>query len=448
MGVVYRLLFFLVVLVITTSEHRQHEHHRSHGEEAGNEEPRTFDPARFHLPVFPSEFGGALPSSASELKVIDKDHNGNDLNKYIPRQLWFAIRNRNHSHPDHHKGIKQRNPLWKINYCDNDAKDEYMKTVWGNTSVYAVYDILNPVISCSRPEIWRLATLYHYGGAYMDDDSTIEASFEKIVKDGDKYIAGRERYNYDPDRCYIDAFRLSQAAMDKRFPMNNKEIKPFNNRFFMNWAIFSAPRHPLIRRVLETIVGIIQAEYKGKPFVKFVGQDRGKRLMCSTTFPITYIAREMVLESMDFLKSVGGQEYASKSTEEKVEAALETVGMRSAQFEDSYQADMKAWYNDYLPDHWVKQMNKFKQPYLREYGEPDLADFEGSLIQGPGQLEIFLVHNGSRHGFPDFKTFADLGYDVDQVRDVPHKILWEIPHSEENVSMKPKWRKENQKPGR
>ena len=79
-------------------------------------------------------------------------------------------------------------------------------------------------------------------------------------------------------------------------------------------------------------------------------------------------------------------------------------------------------------------MNKFKAPYLRQYGEPDLADFEGCLVQGPGQMEIFLVRNGSRHGFPNFQTFAELGYDVDMVQDVPHKILWQIPYDKQMAS--------------
>lgn len=442
----WELLIFSLVVSVTGSNHHPQHQHKNHDQV--DEEPRTFDPERFKLPVFPSEFEGTIYDSPSELKLIEKDHNGEELNRYIPRQLWFAIRNRNHSLPDHHKGIKKRNPKWKFNYCDNDEKDDYMRRVWGNTSIYAVYDVLNPAISCSRPEIWRLAILYHYGGVYMDDDSTIGVPFDDIVKPKDRYISGRERYDYDSDRCYIDAFRLSKAAMEKRFPSNEKAIKPFNNRFFMNWAIFSAPRHPLTRRVMETIVEIIKAEYKGKPFVKFVGQDRGKRLMCSTTFPISYIAREMILESMNELQAGGGTDYQKMSIEEKTEVAMVNgVGMRSAQFEEKYQADMKAWYNDYLPDHWTKQMNKFKQPYLREYGEPDAADFEGMLIQGPGQLEIFLVHNGTRHGFPNFDTFGRLGYDADQVHDVPHKILWQIPHSDELVDLKnPKWRKENQNP--
>jgi mannosyltransferase OCH1-like enzyme len=277
------LLSFLILCGTAGAQNHQGHHKKEEEEES------TFDPAGFKLPVFPSQFEGTIYDSTSEIKLIETDHNGKELNKYIPRTLWFAIRNRNHSHPDHHKGIKERNPGWKINYFDNDAKDAYMKDVWGNTSVYAVYDVLNPVISCSRPEIWRLVTLYHYGGIYMDDDSTIGVPFDSIVKDTDRYIAGQERYDYDPDRCYIDAFRLSKVAMDKRFPNTNPSIKPFENRFFMNWAIATAPRHPLIRRVLETIVEIIQAEYKGKPYVKYVGQDRGKRLMCSTTFPLSYV---------------------------------------------------------------------------------------------------------------------------------------------------------------
>ena len=63
-----------------------------------------------------------------------------------------------------------------------------------------------------------------------------------------------------------------KAEFDSRFPKTNPVIKPFNNRFFMNWAIVSAPRHPLIKRVLETIVKIIEAEFKGKPFIKLVAK--------------------------------------------------------------------------------------------------------------------------------------------------------------------------------
>lgn len=391
-----------------------------------------FDKLRFKLPVFPEQFEGTLYDSASDLKIIKEDHNGRPLNKYVPRELWFAIRNRNDSHPDHHKGIRERNPLWRMNYFDNDAKDEYMVKVWGNTSVYAVYDILNPGISCSRPEIWRLATLYHHGGIYMDDDSTIGKPFDDIVQQDDKYVAGQERYAFDGDKCYIDSFRLSKKSLDSRFPQTNPVIRPFQNRFFMNWAIVAAPRHPLVKRVLETIVKIIEAEFKGKPFIKLVGQDRGKRLMCSTTFPLSYISREMLLEALE--KDGGEIEGDSKDMSKRVKAGLQTVGIRSTQYEDSYAADMKAWYNDYLPDHWTRQMNKFKAPYLRQYGEPDLVDFEGCLVQGPGQMEIFLVRNGSRHGFPNFQTFAELGYDVDMVQDVPHKILWQIPFDKQLAS--------------
>ena len=43
------------------------------------------------------------------------------------------------------------------------------------------------------------------------------------------------------DRCFVDDFPLSNASMRKRFgPDANYTI--FDNKFFVNWAIFSAPR--------------------------------------------------------------------------------------------------------------------------------------------------------------------------------------------------------------
>ena len=88
------------------------------------------------LPLLPSfMYSGSTSSSSSSCTAFDSpadipllthDHNDKVLNKYIPRQLWFAIRNRTHSKPGHHSALQARNPLWNFNYCDNQAKDEYM----------------------------------------------------------------------------------------------------------------------------------------------------------------------------------------------------------------------------------------------------------------------------------------------------------------------------------
>ena len=48
-----------------------------------------------------------------------------------------------------------------------------MEESYANTSILWIYNTLNPLIGCSKPEIWRLAVLYKYGGIYLDGKNRI-----------------------------------------------------------------------------------------------------------------------------------------------------------------------------------------------------------------------------------------------------------------------------------
>ena len=44
-----------------------------------------------------------------------------------------------------------------------------------------------------------------------------------------------------------------------------------------------------------------------------------------------------------------------------------------------YDAEMKAWNNDWRPDRWVKQIHKHRMPYLRAYAPPRAETYEGKV---------------------------------------------------------------------
>ena len=213
----------------------------------------------------------------------------------------------------------------------------------------------------------------------------------------------------------------------------------------MNWAIFSAPRHPLLKRVLVAIVNHVKGEYLGKSLIKLNHNDhRGKLLMCSSTFVITYVAHEMIYEEIARLNESiitnragsnhGYQQRNIAAFRNMIFNASSNIGIRGEHFQNEYKADMKAWYNDYLPDHWTRQVQKYKQPYLREYANAkNIDDYENMIVQGPGQLEVFLILDGKKFAFPDFDTFAALGYDTDDVHEIPHDILWAIPKAQASI---------------
>jgi hypothetical protein len=134
-----------------------------------------------------------------------------------------------------------------------------MEKYYANTSLLWAYRTLNPEIGCSRPEIWRLAVLYKFGGVYMDDDSNIKTKFDDIILPTDRFIVGKEPYNFD-DRCYVSSYPISNDSMNLRFGVDRNRQDLLGGKFFFNWAIFSAPRHVIVHRVFQHIVRLIRAE--------------------------------------------------------------------------------------------------------------------------------------------------------------------------------------------
>lgn len=240
---------------------------------------------------------------------------------------------------------------------------------------------------------------------YMDDDAHIPTKLDKVVQPNDKFIVGKEPYDFD-DRCYTDDYPISNHSMNIRFGLIANNQIYFDNKFFFNWALFSMPGNPLLLRIMEHIVLLLKYEYMNDSKIKMSPIDhRGKLLMCASTFPITHAAKEMLLEGkgLDIGLRVGGEYFRE------------------------YGAMMKAWNNDWRPDRWVKQIHKYKLPYLRAYAPPNILLFEEKLIQVKGQREIYLVKDKRRHTFPDFTTFIQMGYKLDDVHILPHDVVNAIP---------------------
>jgi hypothetical protein len=352
-----------------------------------------------------------LPILNEEVKQIvqEKAHQRNSTTgKFIPRHCWIAVRNASDPLPNHYlgpKGFLARNPLWEIHFCGNEEKDAFMTRYFQNTSVLWAYEILNPLIGTAKAEIWRLAVLLIHGGMYMDDDASIGVPLDDVIQVEDKFIAGKESYNWT-DTCYRDDFELSNHSLKLRYGEHQSHQLIFENRFFFNWAMFSMPGNDLLIRILQHIVKLIKFEYLGKSLIKLSPSDhRGKLLMCASTFPITLAAREMVLEGRE--KELG-------------------IRIGQEQFRE-YDANMKAWNNDYNPNRWVKQMQKHRLPYLRAYAPPSPEDYENKLIQQQGGREIFLVKNQKKHAFPSFETFVNMKYDLSEVQMVSPQIAAKIP---------------------
>eukprot|EP01034_Spumella_vulgaris_P042194 gene42194-52314_t len=114
---------------------------------------------------------------------------------------------------------------------------------------------------------------------YMDDDANIMTPLDEVVQREDKFISGKEAYNWT-DNCYIDSYALSNHSMNLRYGIENNTMKEyFDNKYWFNWALFSMPGNILILRIMEHIVELLKAEYLNESLVKLAPNDhRGKLL--------------------------------------------------------------------------------------------------------------------------------------------------------------------------
>lgn len=103
-------------------------------------------------------------------------------NKYIPRNIWIAVKDRNDDLAGHLKEFFKRNDQWKVNVCDNQCKDEFMNATFPDTSLLWAYHTINPLVGAARADLWRYAVLYMNGGLYLDDDSDIKVPLDEVTK--------------------------------------------------------------------------------------------------------------------------------------------------------------------------------------------------------------------------------------------------------------------------
>ena len=72
----------------------------------------------------------------------------------------------------------------------------------------------------------------------MDDDANIATKLDDVVLPTDKFLVGKEPYDFD-DRCYTPDFPLSNYSTTQRFFNTSSGLKPaptlFDNKFFFNW---------------------------------------------------------------------------------------------------------------------------------------------------------------------------------------------------------------------
>jgi mannosyltransferase OCH1-like enzyme len=104
--------------------------------------------------------------------------------KRVPCHIWITSKSfANHQHiQEHVKNIIKRNKDkgWHTHLVDDEAMDHYMRTAYKGTQVLQAYNIINTKLGAAKADIWRIAVLWMYGGAYIDADADIEKPFDEV----------------------------------------------------------------------------------------------------------------------------------------------------------------------------------------------------------------------------------------------------------------------------
>mmetsp|Transcript_58362 Transcript_58362/g.114773 ORF Transcript_58362/g.114773 Transcript_58362/m.114773 type:complete len:396 (-) Transcript_58362:190-1377(-) len=339
----------------------------------------------WNLPVLPE----SPPSSQLGKPTEDK---------LIPRHLWIAVRNSSDPLNYQMPALFERNSNWEVHVCSNEVKDEFMNKVFAGTSFLWAYHIISPAAGAAKADLWRYAVLWAYGGAYIDDDSDMHSPLDKVVGPEDTFIVSYEKNGFNGNRCYVPRYHLSDFSAYRDATLRQHNI--FHGRILLNWAMLSAPRHPILEAVMKNAVEIITHEYHRDSVMRSLNAAfRWEAIMCATgPSLLTASAREVALKELP-----------------KVSYKLAHTDFKD--FGGRFKAVSTPVKND--PKHYMNTMNKLEllSSYLPEppIDEAFLKRWQGHAIMGQNGKEIFVIDQGKRRGIPNFDTFMALNFTMADV---------------------------------
>ena len=205
-------------------------------------------------------------------------------NPTIPKQIWITT----DKNSTRMKSINQMYTMnekkkWLMNFVTYREQNEYMTHYFHNTSLLWAYQLINPKLGVARGDIWRYAILWHCGGVYIDDDSSMGRPFDDIITIDDDMILSTEASGYKDD-CYVESHWLSsQNKKNGTGSVKHPTHQHFFGKNLLTWAIMSKPRHKILLHTLENIVDVAKLEYfLQSPMRTWRYQDKAHKLYCLT----------------------------------------------------------------------------------------------------------------------------------------------------------------------
>lgn len=355
--------------------------------------------------------------------------------KKIPKNLWIAVVNSTEvSSWSHILNEKKLNPDWKVNIWDNEAKDNFMKEYFADTSLLWAYNNINPIVGgAAKADIWRYAALYVHGGVYIDSDSALTKPLDGVVKADDEMIVTFELNHYEGDWCYSPNSKLSTILTTKQHP-SSATLNLFHGRNILNWCIMSMPRHYFLRKAMENFVHLVKLEYIGLAALKIQKWDTFSKYVYCTTGPSLFTAslREASIElhemslgqNQSHFPQMGPTKHRLASRDFIQEGGLFKVVNKVAGDKRHYTQVSNHEYRfliNYAPE---KEAIEAIQKFVTD------KDMEGSLIMGRHKKSVYVLNNGLRRPIGGMDIFLAFNYSLKNVIHLSDFVISQIPLGE------------------
>jgi mannosyltransferase OCH1-like enzyme len=133
------------------------------------------------------------------------------------------------------RAFRQRNDDYSFEFFTDDEVVDYMAQAYGSTQINEIF--MAGRFGPLKADIWRYCILYERGGVYCDIGKSIATPLREVISPTDSAVITYERNPFP--------FEISTAARSRlQHP----------DRVVVNWALMFAPRHPLLRCVIDGIV--------------------------------------------------------------------------------------------------------------------------------------------------------------------------------------------------
>ena len=166
---------------------------------------------------------------------------------------------------DNVERLKALNPSWMYRYWNDEEIVCFINEAFG-WDVLRLYLAINAQYGAARADLFRYLCIFYYGGVYLDIKSTVRVPLDEIIKEDDEYLFSY--WNNQPGDRYA-GFGLHPEV----------DFSPGGE--LQQWHVIAAPRHPLLRHVIESVLDNI-ARYR------FEVNGGGKLGVLRTTGPIAY----------------------------------------------------------------------------------------------------------------------------------------------------------------